>query len=249
MLCDEPLALCLRQTCEGEHADLVRDVVPFARCAFALEATAQQMPDLVDTIGHLLQLLLPLIKPFLISKHLHDKMRSVDWWARVHGPDHQLQLREHCFGMVCRVADHMQHAHALSIETQVLGKRLAQEELKSHVGEEADGGGVLLQVAAGVSLVCTVQEGNEAALLHDLCNLLPLLRTRINACWVVGASVKQHKGTLLHRCAQRVQHPMEIKAETILLPVWVGVSLKARLLEDREMVAPGGIGVPNLMRV
>ena len=50
--------------------------------------------------------------------------------------------------------------HALCIQTKVLGVGLGAEKLDALVGEESDGGGVLLQGTRGEPLVRDVEEGN-----------------------------------------------------------------------------------------
>merc|ERR1711966_435704 len=50
MLLDEPLALRGLQTGERKHADLVRDVIPSARCLLLLQPGSQQPSHLEDAL-------------------------------------------------------------------------------------------------------------------------------------------------------------------------------------------------------
>ena len=88
-------------------------------------------------------LLLSLLAADLVPEDPHHQLRAVLRRAGVHRPDHELQLGEHPLGQVGVVADAVQHADALAVESHVLREGLAHEELEAHCEEEAHGEGVL----------------------------------------------------------------------------------------------------------
>mmetsp|Transcript_72430 Transcript_72430/g.223771 ORF Transcript_72430/g.223771 Transcript_72430/m.223771 type:complete len:295 (+) Transcript_72430:613-1497(+) len=166
--------------------------------------------------------------------------------ARVHGPDHELQLREHGLCGLRAAADKVQHADALPVEPQVLREGLAHHHLEPAREEEPDGKGVLVQAAGGVALVGAVHEGEELARLHDLDDLPPLLLRGVHARGVVGAGVQEDQGAL-RRALQRVHHAREVQRLGVRLVVGVGLDRKARLREDGVVVAPGRVRDPDLV--
>mmetsp|Transcript_27318 Transcript_27318/g.43790 ORF Transcript_27318/g.43790 Transcript_27318/m.43790 type:complete len:290 (+) Transcript_27318:45-914(+) len=196
VLLDEAIALWDGQACEGEHADLVGDVVPGAGCALRLQTFPQNITDPEDAVCHGLQFGLPGLEALRAAQNLHDELSSPLWRAGVHWSNDHLQLREHALCLLRIVADHVQHANAFTVEAQVLRKGLAHEELKPKRLKEADSIGVLDQAAGSIALVGAVHEREQTLPLHQLRNLVPLLICRINASRVVGAGVEKHNGAV-----------------------------------------------------
>jgi len=59
-------------------------------------------------------------------------------------------------------------------------------------GELPDCPGILIQVAASETLICTVEEGEVTSLDHNVGDCVPLVSRRIHSCGVMGASVEDH---------------------------------------------------------
>ena len=117
VLGDQALALSRGHAREGEHADLVGDVVPRARRPLILQAFPQDGSHLQDAVGHGLELHLPLSEALGFTQHLLDEKRTMLRWIRVHGPDHHLQLRgDHlCLGRTA--TDSVQATDALAYKS------------------------------------------------------------------------------------------------------------------------------------
>mmetsp|Transcript_71340 Transcript_71340/g.209135 ORF Transcript_71340/g.209135 Transcript_71340/m.209135 type:complete len:267 (-) Transcript_71340:414-1214(-) len=246
MLLDQLLTHCRREACEGEHADLVGDVVPGARRPLLLQALAQEAAHLQDAVRHGSKLVLPGLEARLAAQDLHHELGAVLRRAGVHGPDHQLELREHCLRRGGAPTDDVQHADALAVEPQVLREGLAHAHLEAHGQEEADGKGVLVQAAGGVALVGAVHEGEELACLHDLRDLLPLVLCWVDSSGVVGASMEQDHGALCGALERR-HHAIKVQGLGLCLVVWISLDCQASLGKDGVVVAPSGVRDQDLL--
>mmetsp|Transcript_113311 Transcript_113311/g.321258 ORF Transcript_113311/g.321258 Transcript_113311/m.321258 type:complete len:321 (+) Transcript_113311:413-1375(+) len=167
--------------------------------------------------------------------------------AGVHGPDHELHLRQHRLRVVRPAADHVEHADALTVQAQVLGKGLAQEHLEAHPLEVAEGPRVLIQVTRRVALIRAVHQGDESPFLHEGGNLSPLRLARVDARRVVCAGMEEHHGAR-RRAAQGRHHALEVEAHGLGVPIRVGLHRQARALEDGGVVPPRRVGAPHLVR-
>ena len=101
--------------------------------------------------------------------------------------------------------------------------------------------GVLVGVATGKALVGHVEEGEVVPCLDGVGNLNPLVLSRVNTSWVVGAGVEQDNAALGHGFDVR-NHSIEVEANGVLVVVPVLLDLQARVLEDGIVVGPRGGG-------
>mmetsp|Transcript_24662 Transcript_24662/g.76803 ORF Transcript_24662/g.76803 Transcript_24662/m.76803 type:complete len:303 (-) Transcript_24662:39-947(-) len=166
--------------------------------------------------------------------------------AGVHGPDHELQLRQDRLGLIGAAADDVQHANALTVKPEVLREGLAHEHLEAHGEEEPDRESILVEAARSVALVRAVHQRRELLLLHEIRDLLPLVLGGVDARGVVRAGVEEDHGT---RCGalQRGHHALKVQGPGLRLVVGVGLHREPRDLEDGVVVAPRGVGDPDLV--
>ncbi|KAI7372235.1 PLP-dependent transferase [Hortaea werneckii] len=164
----ELLHLLLVEAGEGEHANLVGDVIPGAGSAHLLELGAELLAHLDDAAGHGAEVLLPLREQLLVVEDRAGYPGAVG--GRV--------------GDLGALQDGQLAAHA------VLRVGLRDHELEALLDKVVDGPGVASQRAGGKALVCAVEEGELFLLLHHLGDLLPLILRWVDTGRVVGAGVK-----------------------------------------------------------
>jgi len=105
----------------------------------------------------------------------------------------------------------MHGTSSFSIETHGFGKALGNDHLETFLHKVPLTISVFVQITTGKALVGSVEEGKQVVLLHHSCNLVPLLRGRVNTCWVVGTSVEQNDGAWLG-IVQILEHAIEIQS-------------------------------------
>merc|ERR1712070_49257 len=135
-LVNHPIYLIWREPCEGEHADLVRDVVPCARRALSLDSRAERKAHLPNAASHELELFKPLLLQLRLCQQLVDDGCSMAWRTRVSLADQDLDLRQDHIRTILGIAENMHVADALAIQAEVLGKGLRQEVLQTRLLEE-----------------------------------------------------------------------------------------------------------------
>jgi len=107
--------------------------------------------------------------------------------------------------------------------------------------EVAKSKGILVSVTTGESLVCHVEEGVVATLLHSVTDGPPLLLGGINTSGVVCASVQQDDAVLGH-LLDVLNHALEVEANGVLVVISVLLHLQAGIVEDCIVVGPRGGG-------
>lgn len=120
----------------------------------------------------------------------------MDGRVRVHGTDKDLDLRldARLFGFIG--ADNREGADTFTVETHVLGKGLGENNLVAILDKLAQSISVAVAVARGEALVGHVKEHKVIAFLDNLGNFVPLVLCRVDARWVVGASVQKDNRVL-----------------------------------------------------
>lgn len=135
----------------------------------------------------------------------------------------------------------MECTGALTVQTEVLRERLRNAEFETLLHEILDRPGVTGKIPGCETLVGGVEEGKVIALLHDGCDLFPLVLGGIDAGGVVGAGVEEDDGAG-GRCLQRMEHAVEVEAFCLLVEVGVGGDFEADVGEDLVVVGPCWIG-------
>ncbi|KAI3483212.1 hypothetical protein L1887_53992 [Cichorium endivia] len=187
-LLEHALALVGVEAEEGEHADLLEDVVPVARC---LELLGEQLKEALthgdDAARHLLDVLLPLCKQRWVGEDHLDDARAERRRIRDFGALDGGELRE--------------DGGALMSSGMLL------RDTKWRTAQS-----VAVEVARGEALVCTVEEGKVALLDKDVGDLLPLLLRRVDTGGVVRARVQKEDALVLERFSNALVKPSKSSA-------------------------------------
>ena len=117
----------------------------------------------------------------------------------VERPHDDLDLGLHPRGLLLAGAAHGEGAGPLAVQPHVFGEALRKQHCVALVHKEAEGSGVLVNVAAGKALVGHVEEGEQVPLLDDGGHLLPLLQGWVDAGGVVRTGVQEDHGSLGRR--------------------------------------------------
>jgi hypothetical protein len=134
---------------EGEHADLVRDVVPAAGRAILHQAASERHAHLSNALRHDHELLLPQLKVGAVAQDSGSDASAVRRWARVHGTNDDAQLG--LGGLEESGIGHnsVEGTDALAIQAHVLGVGLGAEELETALDEETNRASIAIQIAYG----------------------------------------------------------------------------------------------------
>ena len=251
--------LLLAQPREAEHANLVFDVIPGARSAELLELLPKHLAHRDDSARHGLEVLLPLGKQGRVIEDGGSNASTVDGRVANLGALQDGELRSDAAGdgssLVGRGGNEVECAGALAIQTQVLGKRLGDDELEPLLNEEADGAGVTIEVARSESLVGAIEEGEVLLCRHQLGDLAPLGRGGVDTCRVVGASVEEDDA-VLGGLGKSALHAVNVEALGGLVEVGVGGDGNADVGEDLVVVGPcrvadvdGAVGTVDLVEL
>lgn len=238
------LDLLLRETSEAEHTDLVSKVVPGAGSAKLLELASQSLAHLHDAAGHSSEVLLPLGEELRGVQDSAGNASTVQGrvgdFGSLEGSELGVDADGAGGGIVGGGKDGVEGTSTLTIETEVLGETLSNEELEALLDEVVDGPGIAGEVARGKALVGAVEEGEVVLLAHNLGDLLPLLLGRVNTSGVVGAGVEDEDGALRGVLESRL-HALPVKALGLLVEVGVCGNIETDVLEDLVVVDPGRV--------
>ena len=114
----------------------------------------------------------------------------------------------------------MESTGTLTVQAHDLGERLRDDHLESLVHEVSEALTILVEVASHETLVGSVKEWIQTVCLAHSCDLLPLVKSWINASWIVGASVEQDAGAW-RGVLQVFDHAVEIETLGLLVEVTV----------------------------
>lgn len=138
----------------------------------------------------------------------------------------------------------MKAASALTVQTEVLGERLGNEQFKALLDEVADGPSIAVKVTRSEALVGGVEEGEVLLGPDDFGNFTPLGVRRVNTSRVVGAGVQQDDAPL--GCiADGLLHTLDVEALCLLVKVRVLCDGNANIGEDLVVVGPCWVGQEN----
>jgi len=87
----------------------------------------------------------------------------------------------------------MEGTSTLSVKTHDLGKGLSDDHLESLAHEVSEACTVLIEVTSNESLVGSVEVWEQTSLLAYSSDLLPLIKSWVDASWIMSASV-EHNG-------------------------------------------------------
>lgn len=135
----------------------------------------------------------------------------------------------------------MEDAGTLTVETEVLGEALGDNQLKALLDEVPQGGGITGKVTRGEALVGTVEKREVVLLTKHRCQLFPLLQRRINTSGVVGARMKYDDAPFRGILDGRL-HTLEVQPLGLLGEIGVLLDREADIGKDLVVVGPGGVG-------
>lgn len=245
LLC-ELVHLLGSQASVGEHADLVGDVVPVVLGAELLKVGLEEGAHLDDAVGHILDLAEPLLVELGVAEDGAGDAGTVDGRVGVHGADENLELGVDALALILVGADKREGTNTLTVETHVLGERLAESNLLALLNKVADGKGILVSAATGEALVGHVEEGEVALGLDELGNLAPLSLGRIDTSGVVSTGVEEEDAAL-GSGLDIGNHALKVEANGVLVVVAVLLNLETSLGEDGLVVGPRGSGDVDLL--
>ena len=223
------------QACEGEHSNLIDNVVPGTRGTQGQQLLVQSLAHSNNTVGHLGQVLLPLAVQLLVVQDQGYHTGSIGGGV---GDDGTLGLGDLRLDSVLDLGglgDNGQVTCTLRVETKVLGEGLGNEHLKAALNKIADREGVLVERARGETLVSGVEESEVTLALHNVCDLLPLVRGGVDSCGVVGTGVEEEdraRGRSLHG----LQHALEVETLGLGVPVGILEDGDSNTLKDGAVV-------------
>lgn len=222
---------------EAEHADLLGDVRPVASRAEFLESIDELSTHSDNTISHKLDLTAPLGTELRVAPDGGDDSGTMDGRVGVHRTNENLQLRFNGLLLGGIAGDDVKSTDTLTVETEVLGKRLRDQNLVTLLDEVANSPDITLRITGGEALVGGVKEDVVALALADLAGFLPLLFRGINTSGVVGAGVENHDGA--SRGSLNIsQEARLIETDGLGIVVTVVLDLESSISEDGDVVAP-----------
>lgn len=238
----EPEHLRLRQACEAEHADLVRDVPPAA--LFAVERF-QRGPEggshLLDPPAHGPQIVFPFGKEVGVVEDGTGDAGPVCRRVADLGSLQDGELGCNAANGVGRIGpwagDEVEGAGTLAVESEVLGKGLRHTELEALRDEVADRPGVVFKIARCKALIGAVEKGKMLLGGHQFGELSPLGVGEVDTGGIVGTCMEENDASLggLLDCGE---HTGEIKAFGLRGEIGVGFYREVHVGEYLVMVGP-----------
>lgn len=218
-LIDNLGTLLLRQTEEGEHANLLENVIPVTSRSGRLELARQELVKLLahldDSVSHLSDVFLPLCPELVVGEdHSHHSSAKGRWVADF-APLNHAELAQYGVALCLCRADNVQRTDSLAIETGILGKALAdQDGDRAALDKVPHRVCVLVEISRGKALVCAVEECKVALGLKQVGNGVPLLLGRVDTGRVVGTGVEQEDGAIRCRFERRGE-TIEVKTDRL----------------------------------
>ena len=236
--------LSLRKTGKAKHANLIRDMIPRPRRTFCLQPSPQSGPHLLNPTTHGPQIVLPFREELGIIQHAIGNAGPVGRRIGNLTALQEGQLTGDILAGSDRTragsTDKVEGSGTLTVQTQVLGKRLGNAQFKALVDKVSNSPRVAYQVARREPLIGTVEEGEMLPLANDLCDKLPLLLGRIDAGRVVGAGVQEHDGPR-QRGTKGEEHAFKVEALGFGREVRVFDHVQTDIVKDLVVISPGGI--------
>lgn len=240
VLLDHLFALLHSEAREGEHTNLLCDMLPRALGADVLEVLTEQLTHLSDSICHVNELLEPLSAEIRLVQDEGSNSSAMKRRRRVLSSNDDLKLGENLGGSALVTADEVKSTSTLTVKTHDLGERLGDAHLEALVEEVSQADTVLIQVTGHEALIGSVKEGIESVLVANSSDLLPLIKSRIDTSRVVSAGVEKHRGAG-SGVFKILEHSLEIETLSLLVEVAVLANLKSGGLEDLVMVTPSRV--------
>mmetsp|Transcript_23085 Transcript_23085/g.46746 ORF Transcript_23085/g.46746 Transcript_23085/m.46746 type:complete len:252 (+) Transcript_23085:283-1038(+) len=229
------------EPCVAKHTNLVSHVVPghgaIAGAGAGFQLLAEQHAHGLDAVSHALALAVPLRLELGVRQHLGYDPGAVDGRAGIHGAHNELDLAGDALRLLLVFAHHREVAHALSIQTKVLGKGLSEHHQVTVGHKLAQCVRIRFGIAAGKSLICTVEKDHVLLLLHHHRQLIPLFPAGVAARGVVGASMEHEQRSIIGG-AHVLQQTRKVQRASGVVVVGVKCGLQTGVAEHSKMISP-----------
>lgn len=136
----------------------------------------------------------------------------------------------------------MERTYTLTIESEILRERLADDHVEALGCEVADRPRVVRAAVCrqrAEALVCAIEEREQVASFHDRCDLGPLCLAVVCAGGVVAAGLED-EDAMFGRGVQACHQRREVSCQCGGREVVIGLYLETGVEEERDVVAPGG---------
>lgn len=148
-----------------EHANLINDVIPSAGSLELLcEQPVELFPHLDDTTGHRLDIYFPLLEQLGGVQDQRDQSRAMSWGVTDFAAREDGELTAGPVRDLGRGGNYVQGADAFTVQTSVLGETLTDQQRDAPIDEFPDCPSIVVQIAAGETLIGAVKEGVVALL-------------------------------------------------------------------------------------
>jgi hypothetical protein len=192
-------------------------------------------PHLDDATGHHLDILFPFLEELGVVQDQSHQLRAISWGvpdlAKSEGGEATVNLTRD----LCRRDDDMKGTNALAVQTSVLGETLADQQRDAASDEFPDSPSIPVQIAAGKTLIGTVEEGVVTLPYHHVRNPAPLFPGRIYAGRVVSTGVEEEDGTVWS-VGEGGEEFVVSEAGSLGIVVLVSQRINSDVLEDSGMV-------------
>lgn len=169
-----------------------------------------------------------------------DDSSAVDGRVRVHRASDLLDARLDSLGLVSIGSEEGDAAGTLTVQTEVLSKRLEQDNLVHLIGKGPQRVSISIEVTARKALICVIETDEMVFANSEFSQGVPLFLGRVAASRIVSAHVHDEDralGRLVHVFA----HALEVEAVCFPVVVPVLFDLVAGSVGDTDMGRPGRI--------
>jgi hypothetical protein len=136
-------------------------------------------------------------------------------------------------------ADDDKRANALTIQSQVLGKRYRDQRFRHTLRNHAHSGGVAVERGTK-SLIRQVQKRNQPATLQQLRQCLPLIGLQVRAGGIVATGMNQNH-IARGRPLEALHHRLEAQLMGARIVIRIALEPEPGSSQQRRVVTPGGI--------
>ena len=179
---------------------------------------------------------------FVTENRRHHLSTKV-WRAGVDTAHRRFQLAQHAARRFGVFTHHGQATNAFTVQGEDLREGVTHQYRQPGAGSGTDGIGVFFHTRAK-ALVGNVEERDQVTGLQHLDHRIPLGMGEIRPGWVMAAWVQQHNTARWQR-VQLFQQRVNAHAVRFAVEPRIGRHLKARALEDRNVVFPRRVADPH----
>lgn len=117
------------------------------------------------------------------------------WRVGVSGSNDSAHVGNEFGSLILTVSEGVETSHSFSIETEVLGEGLAEEELDVLLHEVSNGESILMEISSSESLVGRIEQDQMTIVLDSGRDSLPLGFGWVASGWVMSARVEKEDGS------------------------------------------------------